>query len=141
MEVGFSDHSRGCKTSEIAAALGARIFEKHLKLNSEIDCPDKEVSATPDEFKDFIQSIKLVDVMKGSGEINYNDSEKEIARLARRSLFANKIIPKGKALSYDDVTPKRPGIGIPVYKLNNLIGRVANTEIKEDYLLKLEYFD
>lgn len=139
LETGFSDHSTGTKSCEIAAAMGAKFFEKHFKLDKDSDCPDKDVSLTPDEFRELIDSISLVNVMKGSSNIDIA-SDKDIARLARRSIFAKRNIPKGKALTEDDIVPKRPGIGIPVYKLKNLLGKVANREIKEDFLIREEYF-
>ncbi len=141
LETGYSDHSKDSKTCEIAAALGARVFEKHMTLNRDMECPDKEVSLAPDELKSFIQSAKQVKTMSGSGQINFGDSEKNVARLARKSLFANRTIPKGKALTVDDVVPKRPGVGIPVYELNSMIGKITNTEIEEDHLIRMEYFD
>jgi N,N'-diacetyllegionaminate synthase len=139
--MGFSDHTKDSKTSEIAAALGARYFEKHFMLNDVIDCPDKALSLTPGEFKLYTKSVKSIKKILGSGEINYNSAEKEVARLARKSLFAKKAISKGSILSQNDVIAKRPGIGLPVYKLNDIIGKRANTEIPEDYLLRMEYFD
>jgi N,N'-diacetyllegionaminate synthase len=141
LEVGYSDHTRDSKTSEIAAALGARFFEKHFTYNKELDCPDRELSLTPEEFKSYINSVKLIKKILGSSQINFSDSEKEVARLARKSLFAKKIIPKGKTLTYDDVISKRPGIGIPVYRLNSIIGKKTNSEIEEDHLIRMEYFD
>ena len=141
IEVGFSDHTKDSKLSEISVALGAKIFEKHFTLNNELDCPDKNVSLTPEEFNTFITSVRLAEKTIGSGKINFNASEKEVARLARKSLFAKREIRKGSIISFDDVIAKRPGIGIPVYELDNIIGKRANREIKEDYLLRTEYFD
>jgi N,N'-diacetyllegionaminate synthase len=141
LEVGYSDHTRDSKTSEIAAALGAKIFEKHITLNRGVECPDREVSLAPDELKSFIQSVKQVKKALGSGQINFGDSEKEVARLARKSLFAKKTIPKGKILTVDDVVPKRPGVGVPVYKLNSIIGKNSKTEIQEDHIIRMEDFD
>jgi N,N'-diacetyllegionaminate synthase len=139
--MGFSDHTKDSKTSELAAALGATFFEKHFTLNDQLDCPDKALSLTPDEFQKYIGSVKLVNKILGNGEINYSSSEKEVARLARKSLFAKKAIRKDTVISQDDVIAKRPGIGLPVYKLNEIIGKKTNTEIPEDYLLRMEYFD
>ncbi len=141
LEVGFSDHSTDSRTCEVAAALGAKVFEKHFIPERNFECPDKDVSVTPDEFNKIVKSVRLINIMLGSGEINYSESEKKVARLARKSLFAKRNIPVGKSLTYDDVIAKRPGIGIPVYNLDSLIGKVANTEIKEDHLIKSEYFD
>lgn len=139
LETGFSDHSSGIKSCEISAAMGVRIFEKHFKLDTDSDCPDKDVSLTPAEFRELTDSISLIDIMKGKGIINYTNYEKEVARLARRSLFAKRDIPKGKALTEDDIIPKRPGTGIPVYEFKNILGKVTNREINKDFLIRKEY--
>jgi N-acetylneuraminate synthase len=61
--------------------------------------------------------------------------------MARRSLYASRFIPEGKILNIDDVIPKRPGVGIPVYKFDSVIGKKCNRDIEKDFLLRLEYFD
>lgn len=139
LETGFSDHTKDSKTIEIAAALGARIFEKHFTLNKKFDCPDRDVSITPSELKKIRKSIEKIILMTGEGRIDYNSPERETARLARRSLFAAKFIPKGKTITAEDIAAKRPGIGIPVYRMDDLIGKKAAKDINEDYLLKTEY--
>ncbi|MFH0975221.1 MAG: N-acetylneuraminate synthase family protein [Spirochaetota bacterium] len=141
LETGYSDHTKDSKTCELAAALGSGIFEKHFTLSKELDCPDKDISLTPAEFQCLIESVKLVKSIIGNGKIDYGNSEKEVARLARKSLFAKKDIHKDELISYNNVIPKRPGIGIPAYELKNIIGKKVNTEIKEDYLLRMEFFD
>ncbi|MBN2039634.1 MAG: N-acetylneuraminate synthase family protein [Spirochaetes bacterium] len=139
LETGFSDHSSGTKSCEAAAAMGVRFFEKHFKPDKDFDCPDKDVSLSPEEFKVLIDSVSYINTIKGSGEINIS-AEKNIAKLARRSLFAKTDIPEGKALTEDDIIPKRPGIGIPVYELKELLGKKTNREIKKDFLIRKEYF-
>ena len=141
LHVGFSDHTSGSRAAYAAAALGARIFEKHLTLDREIDCPDREVSLTPCEFKQMRESVELTLKMIGDGHISYDSSEEETALQSRKSLFAGRFIPKGKALEADDVIAKRPGVGIPIYRLHEIIGKKTNREITEDFALREEYFE
>ena len=48
---GFSDHTLGIKQTKEAIKAGARIIEKHFKLNdSRIDCPDAKFAITPEEL-------------------------------------------------------------------------------------------
>jgi sialic acid synthase SpsE len=141
LETGFSDHSPDSRPAEYAAALGARIFEKHFTLSPDFDCPDKSVSLSPADFSAMIQSVERVLRSLGDGRIGFSDKEGEVARAARKSLFAARDIPAGAVLTAEDVVPKRPGTGIPVYSLNGLIGRRARIDIPKDYLIRTEYFE
>lgn len=141
VEVGFSDHTRDGRTAEIAAALGARIFEKHFTLSFDFDCPDSAVSMPPKEFRQMRISIEEVTKLIGDGHISYDFSEKEVANSARRSLFSARRIRKGEILRASDVTAKRPGVGMPVYSLGELLGKKCKKEIPEDHLLRREYFE
>lgn len=141
LDVGFSDHTRNFKSLEIAAAYGARIFEKHFTINKDYVCPDQEISITPHEFIEMRKSVDVILEMTGDGHISYDYSEKETAKLARRSLFARRFIEKGKILEHSDIIPKRPGIGIPVYMLNEIIGKKSGIDIMKDFVLKIEYFE
>jgi len=141
LEVGFSDHTANSTAANIAASLGARIIEKHLTLNRELDCPDRDISLTPAEFKQMRVLIELTLKMIGDGHISYNLSEAESAKQSRKSLFARRFIPEGKTLELEDIIPKRPGVGIPVYRLNEIIGKKTNRVIEEDFALRMEYFE
>ena len=141
LEVGFSDHSSDCRAVEAAAGLGARIFEKHFILERGMDCPDRDVSIGPEGFKEMKNSVEMILQMQGDGHISYDNSEKEVAKSARRSLFARRDIPAGKVLEVDDVIPKRPGLGIPVYLLDTMLGRKSKVDIRKDFLLREEFFE
>lgn len=140
LEVGFSDHSRDIKTAEIASALGARIFEKHFTLSKNFECPDREVSFTPEEFTEMMKSIDLIVNMLGDGHISYDFSEKDVANSARKSLFSRISIPRGKIIQLEDIEAKRPGIGIPVYCASDIIGKKSNRDIKKGFMLRKEFF-
>lgn len=141
LEVGFSDHSSDWRAVEAAAGLGARIFEKHFTLERGMDCPDRDVSIGPEEFREMKDSVEMILQMQGDGHISYDNSEKEVAKSARRSLFARRDIPAGKVLEVDDVIPKRPGLGIPVYLLDTILGRKSKVDIRKDFLLREEFFE
>jgi N,N'-diacetyllegionaminate synthase len=141
LEVGFSDHSSDYRAVEAAAILGARIFEKHFIIQRDMDCPDRNVSIDPEQFRGMRNSVEMIMKMLGDGHISYDDSEKEVAKSARRSLFARRDIPAGKVLEMDDVIPKRPGLGIPVYLLDKILGRKSKVNISKDFLLREEFFE
>lgn len=67
-KVGFSDHTEGIHIAPLAVAHGARIIEKHIKLNDE--CLDYAFSITPDSFRTMVQYIR--DAESSTGRIWYD---------------------------------------------------------------------
>ena len=141
LEVGFSDHTRETAAPVLAAGFGARIFEKHFTIDRNYDCPDKDISCTPDEFAAMVASVESAIAMIGTGDISYCEAEAGVARAARRSLFARRSIPRGKRIDADDLVALRPGVGMPVYESDTVIGRTSRVDIPENYLIRREYFD
>ena len=134
--VGISDHSRSTDSALIASALGASVFEKHFKLSNSHDCPDRDVSVTPEEFAALISKVKSAAEMKGSGYINPEGRELDTARGARRSLFAAEDISAGSAIEERHIALLRPGCGIPADKIYNIAGRKAVVDIRKGSLIK-----
>ena len=59
-EIGLSDHTNGIKIPIYANLLGARIIEKHFKLNSNHKCVDSPVSIDPSQFKKLkIETLRI----------------------------------------------------------------------------------
>lgn len=138
IEVGFSDHSADYKAAEIAAALGAGFIEKHFTLSDDFNCPDKNVSLTPEKFSEMVSALREIRSMLGNGSIDFTDAEKDVAKSARRSLFARRDIPKGTIISQSDIIPKRPGTGIPVYLEGEVLGKKTLVDIKKDFMIRME---
>jgi N,N'-diacetyllegionaminate synthase len=141
LPVGFSDHSREALAPILAAVLGARLFEKHFTIDRFHECPDKEVSCTPEEFARVIDSVESAVEMAGSGAISYGRDEAATARAARRSLFARRPIPRGSVIGNDDVVALRPGVGIPANELDRIVGKKSKVDIPGEYLIRLEYLE
>jgi sialic acid synthase SpsE len=139
LPVGFSDHLRGHTAPIMAAALGARIFERHFTIDRFHDCPDKDISCDPGEFAAMIEAVEEAVTMIGEGTISYGEAEAGTARGARRSLFARRRIPRGAVIGEDDLVPLRPGVGIPVYEKDRVIGKRSKIDIPVDYLIRREY--
>lgn len=137
--VGFSDHSSTRQTSVYAAYMGAQIIEKHFKLSTDNDCPDSIVSLDEIEFTKLVAELKESIVIKGNGEINYQDKEHEVARASRKSIYVKDFIPADKIIEESDIIFKRPGLGIAAYDFAEVIGKKSKIDLKKDYLIKSEY--
>lgn len=135
--VGLSDHSLGIEAPLAAAALGAKVIEKHLTLNKKMKGPDHSSSLEPDEFKLMVKSIRNVEKCLGNGKKIPSSSEKKNINIARKSIVASKIIKKGEIFSANNLTTKRPGNGLSPMLWNILIGKKAKKIFLKDQLIKL----
>lgn len=139
--VGFSDHTRGLEVPLAAVALGACVIEKHFTLDCDLPGPDHRASLEPAELLQMVRGIRIVEQALGNGLKTPSLEELEVAKVARRSLVANKDIPKGSRLLLGWVSIKRPGTGLPPAMLPRLVGLKARKDISSGTLLSLEMFD
>ena len=76
-EYGISDHSLGIEVPIAAAALGAKVIEKHFTLNKKYEGPDHHMSLLPNELEQMISSIRNVEKALGTKEKIVTKSEKK----------------------------------------------------------------
>jgi N-acetylneuraminate synthase len=138
--VGYSDHTLGTEVALAATALGACIIEKHFTLDRRMSGPDHQASLQPEELTLLIEGIRKVEQAMGSGEKGPSDSEKEMAKVARRSLVAACDIPAGTKVTRQMIAVKRPGTGLTPSFIEKVVGRSALTNINADALLTLDMF-
>jgi sialic acid synthase SpsE len=129
--VGYSDHTLGTTACIAAAALGARILEKHFTIaHDHSDFRDHRLSATPEEFRAMVSAVREVEAMRGDGEKRARPCEEGTRELLSRSLAAKRRIDSGAALSAEDVAWIRPGGGIAPGEEGAWLGRRTSREIE-----------
>ena len=129
--VGFSDHTLGNDAAIAAVALGATVIEKHVTFDTNAEGPDHKASATIDQFKKLVSSIRKVDIMMGSKKKVFSDDEQEIKKAVRKSIVTNKNLIKGHKITRDDVVFKRPGFGFNPTDVDKIIGKTLTQDIEE----------
>lgn len=137
VDVGYSDHTKGIEIPIAAAALGAVIIEKHFTLDCNMEGPDHKASIEPKEFAQMVTAIRNVEKAMGRAEKCVNPSERENIAIARKSIVAATDIKQGDAYSIDNLTTKRPGIGVSPMKWKEIIGKKANRDYKADELIEI----
>ena len=137
VNIGYSDHTEGIEASLAAAALGAKVIEKHITLNKNLPGPDHKASITPDELKKLVEGIRKITVALGTGVKKVSPSEKKNINIARTSIVAAKEIKKGEKFTKHNLAVKRPGHGLSPMKLFNIIGQIAKRSFIKDELIKL----
>lgn len=133
---GFSDHSHGITASIAAAALGASVIEKHITLDKSADGPDHKASIEIVELETMCKEIHRVINILGDGQKKVEEEEKTTRLVARKSIVASQNLKKGHALTYNDVSVKRPGTGISPLILPEIIGLKLTRDVKADEVLK-----
>jgi len=138
LPVGYSDHSLGIYAPIAAVTLGAVVIEKHFTINKNLPGPDHKASLNPEELKEMVKAIRLIEKALGDGIKRPTFSEEKIKKVVRKSLVANVDIPKGSIIKREMVTIKRPGIGIEPKYLDKIIGKKAKRDIKKDEVIRWE---
>lgn len=137
VQVGYSDHTQGIEVPIAAVAMGAEIIEKHFTLDHNMPGPDHKASLEPYELKSMVAAVRNIEQAIGNGGKHVSNSERKNITIARKSIIAACDIKKGDILSEDNLTVKRPGNGISPMHWNEIIGKTAIRDFKEDELIEL----
>lgn len=135
VSVGYSDHTIGIEVPIAAVALGATIIEKHLTLDRELLGPDHKASQEPAEFLDMVRAIRNLEEAMGDGIKRPSEGEARNKLIVRKSLVAAKAIAAGEQFTPENVTTKRPGVGISPMRWDEVMGRVASQNFAADDLI------
>lgn len=138
--IGHSDHTPDLYTCYAAIALGAKIIEKHVIIDKLTPGPDQSVSIDFQDLHSLVDGIRKVEKALGS-EKKIHENEKIIREWAFRSIVSKRKLHIGEIITQDMIWSKRPGTGIPSYKMDEVIGKRLVKDIEENTLLSYEDFE
>lgn len=125
--VGYSGHERGFHVPVAAVALGARIIEKHVTVDRDLEGNDHKVSLLPGEFAEMVQRIREIEEALGSTAPRAVSTGEMMNRVnLAKSLVATRRIEVGEVLTADDVDIKSPGRGLQPNAFDKLVGRTTS---------------
>ena len=122
--VGYSGHERGINVAIAAVAKGAKVVEKHLTLDRNMEGNDHRVSLLPREFNQMVEGIRQIEQATGaSGKRLITQGE-----LINRENLAKSVVAAWDILEGDIITEamlevKSPGKGLAPYRKKELIGK------------------
>jgi sialic acid synthase SpsE len=134
--IGWSDHTPGHTADVVAVTLGACAVEKHFTLSRNQTGPDHPFALEPGELREMVTAIRETEEALGSSVKRVTDAEADLFRLGRRSLVAARDVPAGGVLNREDLAVKRPGFGIPVDALDQVVGRHVAHDVVSDQVLE-----
>lgn len=135
VRVGYSDHTSGIEVPIAAVAMGATIIEKHFTLDKNMEGPDHKASLKPDEFKAMVHALRNIEKVLGNGIKKPSPSELKNKPIVRKSIVAAKNIKKGEVFTEENITVKRPGNGISPMRWDEVLGKEASKDYKQDDLI------
>ncbi len=135
--IGYSDHTKGIEAAIAAAAMGARVIEKHFTLDKTLKGPDHVASLDPVELKGMVCAIRNIEKAMGDGVKKAAPSEIKNKAIVRKSIVAAGKIKKGEIFSEKNLTVKRPGNGISSINWHKILGRTAGKNYEPDEQIKL----
>lgn len=132
LPIGYSDHTSGNAISIAAVVMGAEIIEKHFTLSKGMYGSDAQFAAEPHEFKYLVDSIREIDIAlssKVSKEMVTSDLQ-NMKVTFEKSIVAKRKLDVGEIITFDDLSFKKPGQGIPAKDYKKLIGKTVIKNIK-----------
>lgn len=136
-DVGYSDHSLGIEVAIAAVARGACIIEKHFTLDRSMRGPDHAASLEPGELTQMVSAIRNIEIALGNGEKVPTKSEFKNRKIARKSIVAAQPISKGMLFSEDNITVKRPGLGLSPMLWDEVLGQTAKRDFLPDEFIEI----
>jgi N-acetylneuraminate synthase/N,N'-diacetyllegionaminate synthase len=136
---GFSDHTESTRIAGCAVVAGACVLEKHFTLDRAAEGPDHAMSLDPGQLAAYVAAAREAEAALGSGELGMSALEEDVRAVARKSLVAAVQIRRGATVTADMLTVKRPAGGIEPDHLDEVIGRVAATDIEVDTVVTWEH--
>lgn len=137
---GLSDHTLGSTVAVGAAALGARMIEKHLTLKRSDGGADGAFSMEPEELAEMIKNIRIIEEALGSPEYKLTPKQ-ETERQGSRSLFVVEDIKKGEIITTENVRSIRPGVGLHTMYYEEILGKRVNTDLLRGTPMDLRYIE
>jgi N-acetylneuraminate synthase/pseudaminic acid synthase len=135
-EVGFSDHTIDSASAITSVVLGAKMIEKHFKLENEKKSLDSFFSLGTSEFKKMVKDIRIAEAAMGLKTFKI-DKNTKLGLKGRKSIFVRKKIKKNQILNYNNLTIVRPFDGLHPKFYKKVIGKKAKKNLVYGKPLKL----
>lgn len=142
--IGYSGHERGTAITIAAVALGAKIVERHITLDRNMEGPDHLASLEPEEFRSLVAGIRQVEKALPWTGPGRHASQGELLNRENlgKSVIAACAIAEGEIFSEASLRVASPGQGLAPYRLGELIGRKASRSIgRGDFLFESDLRD
>lgn len=137
---GLSDHSGSVFPGLAALARGVDLVEVHLRLHARQFGPDTVASLDPPQLAELCSGRDAIHAMLANpvDKQSLAESLGESASIFGRSLALRHDLTSGTVLDREMLVAKKPAGGIPVARLDHLVGRRLARDVPATRLLREE---
>lgn len=137
---GLSDHTMGSTVPVVAAALGAKIIEKHFILDRSIGGPDASFSMNEEEFTFMVKAVREAE--SAIGVVDYTLTAKQRhGRDFCRSLYVVEDMKAGEMITEKNMRSIRPGFGMHPKHYQEILGQKVIVNIERGTSLTFDVLD
>ncbi len=134
--VGLSDHTLTTYAPFAAVTLGGSVIEKHLTFSRKMYGSDAKHSLEPSEFTDMVKGVRAIEEMLASKVLKNTKRMAHMKEIFEKSVVSVGAIRKGTIITKALIGIKKPGIGIPARKFDDVIGRKTKRDIASDVVIQ-----
>lgn len=134
---GLSDHSGKIYAGLAAAALGVDMIEVHVVFSRDCFGPDVSASLTPAELAQLVEGVRFIENAKRN-PVDKNSMAadlRDLRMIFAKSIYAAQNLPAGHRLKQTDLTVRKPGTGIPAWRLPQLVDCVVRRTIQSNAMI------
>jgi len=137
--IGYSDHTLGSTAAVVAVSLGARIIEKHIRIEAADDSPDSFFSTEREDFKRMVEEIRVAEKLLGKSV--FRQLPDAIDFSIRRSIYPAKDLVAGEIIGAESLKIVRPGYGVAPEFYDELQGKKVKKALPKGKRISLEDFE
>lgn len=129
--VGLSDHSGQVYAGLASSALGASMLEVHVTYSHEQFGPDVKSSLTFEQLTELVQGVRQIEqaIMHPVDKDEIAKEKVETRKLFSKSLYAACEMKEGHVIREEDLSIRKPLIGVPAADFETLIGKTITKTI------------
>jgi N,N'-diacetyllegionaminate synthase len=100
--------------------------------------PDHKASLEPFELNEMVRCIRNIEAALGNGVKRPTPGELENIEVIRKSIVAKITVRKGEIFTPENLTCKRPSIGISPMEWDKVVGKVAKRDYVPDEMIQID---
>jgi sialic acid synthase SpsE len=136
--VGYSAAGRDDYLDALSIGMGGCMLEKRLTLDRNGGVLHDAVSKEPDEFKEYVTTMRNLHKAMGSKRLYFSDNDWGERKKWFRRVVTSEPIGKGDTITRPMLECKRGETGMPPKKIWNITGKTALHDMPRNYDIKME---